>query len=584
MILDYINQSNNVKKLSIEELQILASEIRELIIKKSSEVGGHLASNLGMVELSIALHYVFDFPKDKLIFDVSHQCYTHKILTGRKNAFIEKEKYNDVSGFTNPEESEYDLFRIGHTATSVSLACGVAKARDLLNGNENVIAVIGDGSLSGGEALEGLDFAGSELNSNLIIIVNDNQMSIAENHGGIYKNLEILRKSNGEANNNIFKSFGLDYFFINDGNNLSKVIGVLESVKNIDKPIVLHICTKKGKGYLLAENDPESFHWARPFFRETGEEKNKFVGERYDNIARLFLAEKMHQDKSIAMLIAGVPNALSLKSTFRNNIGNQLIDVGIAEEHAVAMAAGMAKRGCKPLFVTLSTFFQRTFDQIFQELCINNISATMLVVDASIYAVNEMTHVGIFDIPMMSNIPNLVYLSPTNKQEYLAMLNWSIEQDKYPVAIRVPRNGVFSTNMGVDVDYSILNKYKVMLNGDKVAIIALGDFFQLGENVCKALKNNSLSATLINPRYITGIDIELLNELKNNHQLIITLEDGILDGGFGEKISRFYGNSSMKVINLGFKKEFLDRYDINKILEENNLTVEKIVKLINETL
>lgn len=578
MYIEKINSPEDLKKLNMDECEILAEEIRKALLKKASLQGGHLASNLGVVELTMGIHYVFDVPKDKVIFDVSHQCYTHKILTGRNHAFIDPDQYKSVNGYTNPKESEYDCFRVGHTATSLSLACGMAKARDLNGKKENIIAVIGDGSLSGGEALEGLDFGGADIKGNLIIIVNDNQMSIAEDHGGIYRNLKELRENNGNAQNNLFRAFGYDYRFVKNGNDLREVITALKEVKNIGHPVVVHVCTIKGKGYGYAETHKEKTHWVRPFEIETGEEKNPFNGERYDRIMRDYLIQKMKADKKVTTMIAAVPDSLAFSQKYRIEAGGQFIDVGIAEEHAVSMAAGLAKNGCKPVFVTMSTFFQRTYDQISQELCINEMPVTLLVINASVYSVNDVTHIGIFDIPMMSNIPNLVYLAPTNKQEYLAMMEWSIEQNQYPVAIRAPRNGVFYAKNDVDVNYSDINKYKIVKSGQKIAIIALGDFFQMGEELIMEIeKQLGINATLINPRFITGLDEEMLEKLEKNHNIVITLEDGILDGGFGQKIASFYGTSEMNVFNYGLKKEFLDQYDLKKVMGKNHLQPDLII-------
>lgn len=586
MYIEKIDSPKDIKELTIQQCEDLAKEIRNVLLTKASTVGGHLASNLGMVEATIALHYVFDSPKDKIIFDVSHQCYTHKIVTGRKAAYLASEQYKSVSGYTNPEESEHDIFKVGHTATSISLACGLAKARDLNGSTENVIAIIGDGALSGGEAFEGLDFGGSELNSNLIIIFNDNQMSIAENHGGIYKNLAELRESEGQAQNNLFRAFGYDYRFVKEGNDVGALIEAFSNVKDIDHPVVVHICTVKGKGYHFAEQNKEGNHWVRPFDLVTGQEKNIFTGERYDRVIRDHLIEKMKNDPKVTTIIAAVPDALSFSEDKRKIVGKQFIDVGIAEEHAVALAAGIARNGGKPVFATMSTFFQRTYDQISQELCINKCAATLLVVNASVYAINDITHIGIFDIPLLSNIPNMVYLAPTNKQEYLAMLDWSIDQDKYPVAVRAPRNGVFYSEGEVDTDYSDLNKYKVVKSGEKVAVIALGDFFQMGEKVVELLLESSgVTATLINPRYITGIDNELLLSLIDSHSVIITLEDGVLNGGFGEKIASYYGPyRDISVLNYGLKKEFIDRYNLEEVMRDNRLVPELILEDIKKYL
>lgn len=584
MFIEKINNPDDLKKLSISECEVLAKEIREMLLTKMSLRGGHLASNLGIVDATIAMHYVFNSPVDKIVFDVSHQCYTHKILTGRKEAYTIEEMYNSTNGYTNPEESEHDYFRVGHTATSISIACGLAKARDINGDKENIIAVIGDGSLSGGEAMEGLNYGGAELNSNLIIIFNDNQMSIAENHGGIYKNLAELRKTEGKAENNLFKTFGYDYRFVKDGNDINSLVEAFSAAKDSDHPVVVHICTIKGKGYEYAEDHKESTHWVRPFDIESGEEKTPFLGERYDRIVRDHLIEKMKNDSKVVTMIAAVPDALNFTEEHRKVVGKQFIDVGIAEEHAISMAAGLAKNGCKPVFATMSTFFQRTYDQISQELCINNAPATLIVVNASVYATNDVTHIGIFDIPMMSNIPNLIYLAPTNKQEYLAMIDWSLEQQEHPVAIRAPRNGVFCVE-NVDTDYSNLNKYKIVRQGEKIAVLALGDFFQMGENLVNSIKKNfGVTATLINPRYITGLDEEMLEGLKENHDIVIALEDGVLDGGWAQKIAAFFGKSDIKVMLYGLKKEFLDRYNVNEVMERNHLRVDLIIDDIREVL
>ena len=577
-VLNKINEPKDLKDLSKEELEKLSDEIREILLKKLSIHGGHFGPNFGMVEAIIAMHYVFESPKDKFVFDVSHQSYPHKILTGRKDAFIYEEKYDDVTGYTNPNESEHDLFNVGHTSTSISLASGLVKARDLKGENYNVVAVIGDGSLSGGEALEGLDFAG-EQKSNFIIIVNDNDMSIAENHGGLYKNLRELRESNGQCECNLFKAMGLDYIYVKEGNNIEKLIEAFSKIKDIDHPIVVHINTQKGKGYKIAEENKENWHWTMPFDIETGKSKFIFDGEDYGNLTGEYLLRKMKKDPKVVTIVAGVPTNIGFTKDRRIEAGDQFVDVGIAEEHAVALASGIAKNGGKPIFATHSSFMQRTYDQLSQDLCINNNPATILVNTASVYGLNDVTHLGLYDIPMISNIPNMVYLAPTSKEEYFAMLDWSIEQNEHPVAIRIPCNGVISDDRKVDADYSNINKFKVEEKGEKVAIIALGDFYQLGEEVSKELKEKlNINATLINPRYITGIDKELLEDLKANHDIVITLEDGILQGGFGEKIASFYGDSDIKVKNYGIEKAFYDKFDANELLKENGVTKEQIVE------
>lgn len=576
-ILEKIESPKDLKPLSISEMKELAEEVRSALLKKLSIHGGHFGPNFGMVEAIIAMHYVFESPKDKLVFDVSHQSYPHKILTGRKDAFLYEDHYDDVTGYTNPEESEHDWFNVGHTSTSISLASGLAKARDLKGENYNVIAIIGDGSLSGGEALEGLDFAG-EQKSNFIIVVNDNDISIAENHGGLYKNLKELRASNGTCECNLFKAMGLDYIYVNDGNNLESLIDTFKKVKDIDHPIVVHINTEKGKGYKFAEDNKENWHWTMPFDIETGKPIVSFDGEDYGYLTAKFLLNKMKKDEKVVAIVAAVPTNIGFTKERRLEAGKQFVDVGIAEEHGIAMASGIAKNGGKPVFATHSSFMQRTYDQLSQDLCINNSPATILVNTASVYGMNDVTHLGLYDIPMISNIPNMVYLAPTSKEEYFAMLDWSIEQTEHPVAIRIPCNGVISDGRAPDTDYSDINKFKVEQKGEKIAILALGDFYQLGEELAKEIKEKlNITPTLINPRYITGLDEELLNELKQNHNQVITLEDGILEGGFGEKIASFYGNTDMKVKNYGIKKAFYDKYNVKELLKANKLTPQQIL-------
>lgn len=577
MYLEKINGPEDVKKLTTDEMTKLAAEMRDALLKRASIHGGHFGPNFGMVEATIALHYVFESPKDKIVYDVSHQTYPHKMLTGRKDAYLYEEHYDDVSGYSNPNESEHDFFTVGHTSTSVSLACGLAKARDLKGDAGNVIAVIGDGSLSGGEALEGIDFA-SELNGNLIIVVNDNDMSIAENHGGLYQNLKLLRDTDGKAECNLFKAMGLDYVYVNEGNNIKALIDAFSSVKDSTKPVVVHINTQKGKGYAPAEADKENWHYSGPFNIETGEPLFVPEGPDYSDITVKYLLSKMKQDKSVVAITAGTPTVIGFTKDKREEAGKQFVDVGIAEETAVALASGIAANGGKPVWGVYSSFVQRTYDQISQDLCINNSPATILTFWGTIYGMNDVTHLGLYDMAMLANIPNLVYLAPTTKEEYLAMLDWSIEQTDYPVAIRVPGGEVISDGKKVTKDFSKLNKYEVTKKGSKLAIIGLGTFYSLGENVAeKVAERTGVNPTVINPYYITGTDNDLLSDLKKDHDLVITIEDGILDGGFGEKISRFYGDSDMKVLNFGLKKEFLDRYVVDDVLKANHLTADQIV-------
>lgn len=578
MYLENINSPEDVKKLSIKEMDQLCGEIREVLLTKLSKKGGHIGPNLGLVELTVALHHVFESPKDKMVYDVSHQSYIHKMLTGRKEAFMDQERYGEVSGYSNPGESEHDFFKIGHTSTSVSLACGLAKARDLKQEKGNVIAIIGDGSLSGGEAYEGLNNA-AEAGTNMIIVVNDNDMSIAENHGGLYKNLKQLRDSEGKYECNFFKAMGLDYRYVADGHDMTQLIEVFQEVKDAERPVVVHVHTIKGKGLSYAEANKEQWHWGMPFVLETGESKFPMNGEDYGNLTGAYLLDEMKKDETVVAITSGTPAVFGFWPDRRQEAGSQFVDVGIAEEHAVALASGIAANGGKPVYGVYSTFLQRTYDQLSQDLCINNNPAVILVYMASVYGMNDATHIGLYDIGLVSNIPNMVYLAPTCKEEYFAMLKWSMNQKAHPVAIRVPAMGVIESGIEDKTDYSQINQYQVTKQGSKVAVIALGDFYPLGQSVVKKLaEENGVEATLINPKFITGLDEALLEGLKTDHQLVITLEDGILEGGFGEKIASYYGPSDMKVMNYGIKKENLDRYIPDELMKKNRLTETQIAE------
>ena len=564
MYLEQINGPQDVKKLSVEQLNTLADEMRAALLNRLSKHGGHFGPNFGMVEATIALHYVFESPKDKIVYDVSHQSYPHKMLTGRKDAYLYEEHFEDVSGYSNPNESEHDFFTVGHTSTSVSLACGLAKARDLNGEDGNVIAVIGDGSLSGGEALEGLDYA-AELDGNFIIVVNDNDMSIAENHGGLYGNLKLLRDTKGQAECNLFRAMGLDYVYVDQGNDTASLIDAFSQVKDSNKPVVVHINTLKGKGYAPAEEHKENWHYCAPFDIKTGEALFQDAEEDYSSV-------------TAEAITSGTPTILGFTEDKRKEAGKQFVDVGIAEETAVALASGIAANGGKPVYGVYSTFVQRTYDQISQDLCINNSPATIVTFCGSVYGMNDVTHLGLYDIPMMANIPNLVYLAATSKEDYIAMLDWSLEQTELPVAIKLPGGAMVSTGTPVTKDFSKLNKYEVTKKGSKIAILGLGTFYGLACEAAAQLEaETGIQATVINPYYITGLDTELLDKLKEDHELVLTIEDGILDGGFGEKIARYYGTSNIKVRNYGLKKEFLDRYDPNEVVKENHLTAEQIV-------
>lgn len=572
-ILDKIYTVSDIKKLNSEELNSLCLELRNCILTKVSKTGGHLGPNLGVIELTVALHYVFNSPIDKFVWDVSHQSYAHKILTGRKEAFQFEDKYKTVTGFTSPRESEHDFFTIGHTSTSVSLASGLAKARDMKGTKENIVAIIGDGSLSGGEAFEGLDNV-AEFKSNFITIVNDNEMSIAENYGGIYGNLALLRKTNGTDETNLFKALGLKYVYIEKGNDVNVLISELEKIKDIQEPIVVHIHTVKGSGYSYAEANKENFHWSPPFDIETGNLLSVNASETYKKVVINHITEKIEKDNRILVINAAVPGALDLIE-FRENYPDKYVDVGIAEEHAIAFSSGLASQGMKPIAFFPSTFIQRTYDQISQDLCINSNPALIMVEGAGISG-SDVTHMGIFDIPMMSNIPNLVYLAPANKEEVTAMIDWALNQNDFPVAIRISSSPIKELRNKLSLKYE-LNKFEKVTQGEKIAIIGLGNFLSLGEEISEELKKMGITPTLINPRFITGIDEEMLTSLLESHDTVITLEDGLLNGGFGEKIARFFGPTNMKVFNYGAHKEFTDSVPLDELYKKYHLTVDQII-------
>ena len=585
MYIEKIHSPADLRKLEVSELKIVADEVRDAVLNRVSRHGGHVGPNLGFTEATVALHYVFDTPTDKLVFDVSHQTYPHKILTGRAHGFLDDADTRAISGYSSPIESpEYDNFEIGHTSTAISLATGLQKGRDVLGGTENIVAIVGDGSLSGGEAFEGLNTAAA-LGTNIIIVVNDNEMSIAENHGGLYANLRLLRETYGQAELNFFKTFGFDYYYLENGHNLASLVDIFRRVKDTPRPTVVHIHTEKGHGYAPAVEKQEAWHYRSPFDRETGKSTGpRDKSEYMPSLLGDFLREEMKRDPKLVVVASAVPMGLGFTADRRREAGAQYIDVGIAEEEAVALASGMAKRGARPVYFTYATFLQRTYDQIAQDLCVNGNPAVINVLGASIFGMNDFTHICFFDIAMLSHIPNLVYLAPTTYEELVAMQTWAIRQDKLSVAIRVPEGEVYHTSEPVDTDYSALNTFRVGHRGSRVALIAAGNFYQKGDRVRQLLAGQGIDATLINPRYLTGVDEALLDELKKDHTVVATLEDGTLDGGFGERIARHYGPSAMRVLNFGVKKQLYDRYDVDELLRENHLTDEQIAEDVLATL
>lgn len=575
-ILQTINTPSDLKKLELSKLPELCTEIRHAILNRVSKIGGHVGPNLGIVELAVALHYVFESPKDKIIWDVSHQCYPHKILTGRKSAFMDDNKFQDSTGYTAPEESEHDIFTIGHTSTSISLAYGLARARNTIGNKENIIAVIGDGSLSGGEAFEGLDNA-AELNSNFIIIINDNEMSIAQNHGGIYGNLAKLRASKGTASDNYFKAIGFEYTYVEEGNNAEKLIKVLQQAKDTPKPLVIHVHTLKGCGYRPATEDKERFHWTTPFDIQSGQDLTTSNEENYGSIIADYLDKKAEQDKQIMVINAATPGALCLKE-YRSKHPEQYIDVGIAEEHAIAATSGMAHYGIKPVALFFGGFIQRAYDQVSQDLCLNK-SPAVLIIEGTGISSSDITHLAIFDIPLLSNIPNLVCLAPSNKEETLRMLDWALEQKGFPVAIRTPwqtpANLQYPPKSGIKLGRSEITK-----RGEKIALFGLGSFLELAEKTAAVFEQKGFHPTIINPRFSNILDKEMLEELSQTHDTIITLEDGCLAGGFGEKIARFYGEKGLKTYCFGADKEFTNLVPLKELYHRYELTPEQIIQKV----
>lgn len=578
-----IRSPRDIKKMDEAQLNQLADEMRSALIRKLSIHGGHVGPNLGMVEATIALHYVFDAPADKIVFDVSHQSYPHKMLTGRMQAFVDPAHYNDVTGYTDPEESpEYDLFSIGHTSTSISLATGLAKARDLSGGHENVVAVIGDGSLGGGMALEGLDY-GATLGTNFIVIVNDNDMSIAENHGGLYADLRLLRHTNGTAEPNIFRAMGYSYRYVEYGNDIRRLIAAFEEVKDIDHPVVVHINTMKGMGLPVAEAHKERFHYSGPFDPKSGALLEEYAaGEEpvdYTDIFTEHMLARMAADRKVVTMTAATPGAFGFTPDRRREAGRQFIDVGICEQQAVGMAAGLAKAGMKPMFGVMATFLQRAYDQLSHDLAINDLPAAICTFANGLYAMRDETHLGFFDIPLISNIPNIIYLTPTCREEYVAMLDWALDQTSHPVAVRTPAGDVVSDPAcEILADYSA-PRWLVRHQGARVALIGVGAMYPVVEKAAELLRRRGIDATLISPCCVTALDTETLASLAD-YETLVTVEDGILDGGFGQKVAAYLGSAPVSVRCLGLEKEFLNGFDPAAIASRAGLTPEGIAAAI----
>ena len=568
-LLNKISGPQDLKKLSIAQMQQLAQEIRTLILEKDAAEGGHLGPDLGIVEATIAYHYVFDAPKDKIVWDVSHQTYPHKMLTGRALAWLDPDHYEDVTPYSNPDESPYDYYAVGHTSTSIGLATGMAKARDLMGNHENIMALIGDGSMTGGLAYEGLNNAAIEKH-NLVVVVNDNQMSIDENVGGLVTALKKLRDSNGETKENPFTAMGFDYRYVTDGNDIKSMIEAFKAVKDVDHPILLHINTLKGKGYKPAIDEEEAHHWVMPFDLKTDKPlAPASEAPTANSVALDVVSEEIEKGTNLMAINAAIPGVFGLDK-IKNKYPDHYTDVGIAEQESVAFAAGAAKEGAVPVLFENSTFLQRAFDQLSHDVAANDLPVVMMVAGGGISGTSK-THLGIFDQVMISNLPNWIYLAPTNLAEEKAMMTWAIKQRKHPVAIKMPTKAV-PENGDAQEDYSKIT-YQIK-PGKDVAILALGDMYAIfGEKVAQ-----ELNATLVNPVSANILDKDALDKLAKENKVIVTIEDNTLDGGFGEKVASYLGDKDVKVLNYGQKRVYTDQTPLKDILKDNRMTVEQIVE------
>lgn len=580
MELKNIKNPQDIKSLSIEELKQLAEQMRHAILYRTSSIGGHVGPNLGAVEAMTAMHYVFDAPRDKIVIDVSHQDFPHKMLTGRAYGFLSPEGFAKIGEYTEPSESpEYDLFYAGHTSPAISLCVGLARARELASANYRIVAFVGDGALSGGEALEGLN-QGADVKGSLVIIFNDNQMAIAPDSGGMYAKLAELRATAGTAEDNIFKSFGWEYLYVADGNDMGKCIGALEKARDMNRPVVVHINTQKGEGYAPAEKDREAFHWRPPFVEESGADKKSAPEPNYMTLTRDFLLNKCRTVPNFLVVTAATPADFGFLAKERMEAGSHFIDVGIAEQTAVSVMAGAARAGAKVVLGITGSFMQRAYDQMIEDWAMNDSPATMLVFDTGVNGIRDQTHLGFWDIPFVTSMPDIVYLAPSSMEEYMEMLEWSVAQDKYKVAIRVPTYSVWHHKGTPDKDYSDLNKFKMEEKGTRVALIGAGDYFPKALEVAELLKAEGIEPTVINPRFISGVDTEMLLSLQPDHEVVATIEDGSIEGGFGQRVAGALGGTPLKVLNFGLKKEFADRYEVEALETEQGLLPSQIAASI----
>ena len=612
MILEMIRQANDIKKLNSEQLKILADEIRQFLIEKISRTGGHLASNLGVVELTMALHLTLDFPEDKLIWDVGHQSYTHKLLTGRKDGFDQLRKYGGMSGFPKRKESDCDAFDTGHSSTSVSAGLGYVEARELLHEKHTVVSVIGDGSLTGGMAYEALNNA-SRLKSNFIIVLNDNNMSISENVGGMSRYLNGIRTAQAYADikkgvedtlmkipgrgeriisqirrtksgikqllvpGMFFEDMDITYLGPVDGHDIRKLVKVLKEAKRVDHAVLVHVLTKKGKGYPPAEENPAKFHGTGPFDIKTGEPTDVSTTDSYTQVFSKVLTDIAKKDDKVVAITAAMADGTGL-SSFAKHFPNRFYDVGIAEEHAMTFAAGLAAGGMKPVFAVYSSFLQRAYDQTLHDVCLQNLPVVIAVDRAGLVGRDGETHQGVFDLSFLSTIPNMTVISPKNRWEMADMLRFAVDF-QYPIAIRYPRGSAYEgmRDFRAPIEYG---KSEILYEEEDIAVIFVGHMAELADRVRKKIKETGYSCSLVNARFVKPLDKDMLEQLAKDHSLFVTIEENVITGGFGEQVMDYVSSAKLDVHvrNIGISDDYVEHGNVEILRKEVGLDCDTIVK------
>lgn len=612
MILEMIHQPNDIKNLNGEQLKVLADEIRQFLIEKISKTGGHLASNLGVVELTMALHLTLDFPEDKLIWDVGHQSYTHKLLTGRKDGFDRLRKYGGMSGFPKRKESDCDAFDTGHSSTSISAGLGYVAASELLHKKNTVVSVIGDGAMTGGMAYEALNNA-SRLKRNFIIVLNDNNMSISENVGGMSRYLNGIRTAQAYTDikrgvedtlkkiprrgerivsqirktksgikqllvpGMFFEDMDITYLGPVDGHDIRKLVRVLNEAKRVDHAVLVHVITQKGKGYLPAEENPAKFHGTGPFNIATGEATETGTRDSYTQVFSKVLTDIAQKDDKVVAITAAMADGTGL-STFAKHFPNRFYDVGIAEEHAMTFAAGLAAGGMKPVFAVYSSFLQRAYDQTLHDVCLQNLPVVIAVDRAGLVGSDGETHQGVFDLSFLSTIPNMTVISPKNRWEMADMLRFAVDFP-YPIAVRYPRGSAYEgmREFRAPIEYG---KSEVLYEEEDIAVIFVGHMAELAERVRRKLKDTGYSCSLVNARFVKPFDREILEHLAKDHCLFVTIEENVLTGGFGEQIMDYVSSAKLDVhvCNVGISDDYVEHGNVDILRKEVGLDCDTIVK------